>query len=253
MNTPFFRRRTIVIFCRSSVPSSTTWSTNALKTFTMTSTFNVWLSCRDDCCGQSTINCSFSSSDNWKRRIDRWIWYKSDVWHERSRLSPMPFISKPQMIRRMANVNWSHERFNSVCYRCLSICWVRILSQSTLWLTVARRRRTRRSTSNVNKLSLLTVTCASIAMKLIVVFSSNFIEQHISPRRIHLLRSRLYTIRDQARDWLCKCTTILDKRYVRFIVEELIAGLQRSYNIPNRRNRISMALMFTESSHSSLN
>ena len=79
---------------------------------------------------------------------------------------------------------------------------------------------------------LLTVTCALIATKLIVVFSPDFVEQHIATILLHLiglLRSRLYSIRDQARDCLSKCMTILGKRYFKFIVEELIAGLQRGY------------------------
>ena len=79
---------------------------------------------------------------------------------------------------------------------------------------------------------LLTVTCALIATKLIVVFPHEFIEQHISTILLHLislLRSRLYSIRDQARDCLCKCTTILGKRYFKYFVEEMIAGLQRGY------------------------
>ena len=79
---------------------------------------------------------------------------------------------------------------------------------------------------------LLTITCALIATKLIVVFPHDFIEQHISTILLHLitlLRSRLYSIRDQARDCLCKCVTILGKRYLKFIIEELIAGLQRGY------------------------
>ncbi|CAF1230765.1 unnamed protein product, partial [Adineta ricciae] len=79
---------------------------------------------------------------------------------------------------------------------------------------------------------LITITCSLIAMKLIVIFPSDFIEQHISTILLHLitlLRSRLYSIRDQARDCLCKCVTILGKRYLKFILEELIAGLQRGY------------------------
>jgi U3 small nucleolar RNA-associated protein 20 len=79
---------------------------------------------------------------------------------------------------------------------------------------------------------LLTITCSLIATKLIVVFSHDFIEQHISTILLHLitlLRSRLYSIRDQARDCLCKCITILGKRYFKFIIEELISGLKRGY------------------------
>lgn len=79
---------------------------------------------------------------------------------------------------------------------------------------------------------LLTVTCSLIATKLIVIFSNDFIEQHVSTILLHLitlLRSRLYSIRDQARDCLCKCVTILGKRYFKFIIEELITGLQRGY------------------------
>jgi hypothetical protein len=71
---------------------------------------------------------------------------------------------------------------------------------------------------------LLTVT------QLIVVFSPDFVEQHMySTILLHLisLRSRLDLIRVQARDCLSKCTTILGKRYFKFIIEELIAGLQR--------------------------
>jgi hypothetical protein len=41
--------------------------------------------------------------------------------------------------------------------------------------------------------------------------------------------SRLDSIRVQARDCLSKCRTILGKRYFKFIVEELIADLQRGY------------------------
>ncbi|CAF4293176.1 unnamed protein product, partial [Adineta steineri] len=46
---------------------------------------------------------------------------------------------------------------------------------------------------------------------------------------VTLLRSRIYSIRDQARDCLCKCITVFGKRYLKFIIEELIAGLQRGY------------------------
>lgn len=79
---------------------------------------------------------------------------------------------------------------------------------------------------------LLTITCSLIATKLIVNFSHDFIEKHISTILLHiiaLLRSRLYSVRDQARDCLCKCVTILGKRYFKFIVQELIAGLKRGY------------------------
>ncbi len=79
---------------------------------------------------------------------------------------------------------------------------------------------------------LLTITCSLIATKLIVIFSHDYIEQHISTILLHLitlLRSRLYSIRDQARNCLCKCITILGKRYFKYIIEELIAGLQRGY------------------------
>ncbi|CAF3023094.1 unnamed protein product [Rotaria socialis] len=79
---------------------------------------------------------------------------------------------------------------------------------------------------------LLTITCSLIATKLIVIFPNDFIEQHISTILLHLLtllRSRLYSIRDQARDCLCKCITILGKRYFKFIIEELIGGLKRGY------------------------
>ncbi|CAF3756939.1 unnamed protein product [Adineta steineri] len=79
---------------------------------------------------------------------------------------------------------------------------------------------------------LLTVTCSLIATKLIVIFPHDFIEQHISTILLHLitlLRSRIYSIRDQARDCLCKCITVFGKRYLKFIIEELIAGLQRGY------------------------
>ena len=79
---------------------------------------------------------------------------------------------------------------------------------------------------------LLTTTCSLIATKLIVTFSHDFIEKHISTILLHLialLRSRLYSVRDQARDCLCKCVTILGKRYLKFIIEELIAGLKRGY------------------------
>ncbi|CAF4957017.1 unnamed protein product, partial [Rotaria sp. Silwood1] len=79
---------------------------------------------------------------------------------------------------------------------------------------------------------LLTITCSLIATKLIRIFSNDFIEQHISTILLHLLtllRSRLYSIRDQARDCLCKCIIILGKRYFKFIIEELISGLQRGY------------------------
>ena len=79
---------------------------------------------------------------------------------------------------------------------------------------------------------LLTITCSLIATKLIVVFPSDFIEEHISTILLHLitlLRSRLYSTRDQARDCLCKCITIVGKRYFKFIIQELIAGLQRGY------------------------
>ena len=79
---------------------------------------------------------------------------------------------------------------------------------------------------------LLTVTCSLIATKLIVVFSSEFIEQHVSSILLHLialLRSRLYSIRDQARDCLCKVVTILGKRYFKYVIDELVAGLQRGY------------------------
>ena len=79
---------------------------------------------------------------------------------------------------------------------------------------------------------LLTITCSLIATKLIVVFPHEFIEQYISTILLHLitlLRSRLYSIRDQARDCLCKCISILGKRYLKFILDELITGLQRGY------------------------
>lgn len=79
---------------------------------------------------------------------------------------------------------------------------------------------------------LLTITCSLIATKLIVIFPHEFIEQHISTILLHLitlLRSRLYSIRDQARDCLCKSIIILGKRYFKFIIEELIAGLKRGY------------------------
>jgi len=79
---------------------------------------------------------------------------------------------------------------------------------------------------------LLTITCSLIATKLIAVFPHDFIEQRISTILLHLitlLRSRIYSIRDQARDCLCKCITILGKRYFKFIIEELISGLQRGY------------------------
>mgnify|MGYP001035427567 FL=1 len=79
---------------------------------------------------------------------------------------------------------------------------------------------------------LLTVTCALISIKLLAIFPSEYIEQHLSTVILHLitlLRSRIYSIRDQARDCLCKCITILGKRYLKFILEEIIAGLQRGY------------------------
>ena len=79
---------------------------------------------------------------------------------------------------------------------------------------------------------LLTITCSLIATKLLVLFPNQFIEQHISTILLHLislLRSRIYSIRDQARDCLCKCVQILGKRYFKYLVEELIAGLQRGY------------------------
>ena len=79
---------------------------------------------------------------------------------------------------------------------------------------------------------LLTITCSLIATKLIVIFPNDFIEQHLSTILLHLialLRSRLYSIRDQARDCLCKCIATLGKRYFKFIIKELIAGLQRGY------------------------
>ncbi|CAF1538026.1 unnamed protein product, partial [Rotaria sordida] len=79
---------------------------------------------------------------------------------------------------------------------------------------------------------LLTITCSLIATKLIIIFSHDFIEQHISTILLHLLtllRSRIYSIRDQGRDCLCKCIIIFGKRYFKFIIEELIAGLQRGY------------------------
>jgi hypothetical protein len=74
--------------------------------------------------------------------------------------------------------------------------------------------------------------CVDRHETMIVVFSPDFVEQHISTILLHLislLRSRLDSIRDQARDCLFKCMTILGKRYFKFIVEELIAGLQRGY------------------------
>jgi hypothetical protein len=79
---------------------------------------------------------------------------------------------------------------------------------------------------------LLTITCSLIATKLIIPFPHDFVEQHISTILLHLitlLRSRLYSTRDQARDCLCKCLTILGKRYFKFLIEELISGLQRGY------------------------
>ena len=79
---------------------------------------------------------------------------------------------------------------------------------------------------------LLTITCSLIATKLLVIFPHEYLEQHISTILLHLitlLRSRLYSIRDQARDCLCKCITILGKRYLKYLLEELIAGLQRGY------------------------
>lgn len=82
------------------------------------------------------------------------------------------------------------------------------------------------------QLVLVVVTCSIIATKLIVHFPNEFIEQHISTIILHiagLLRSRLYSIRDQARDSLSKCVAIFGKRYFKFIVDELIGLLQRGY------------------------
>ena len=79
---------------------------------------------------------------------------------------------------------------------------------------------------------LLTVTCALIATKLLVVFSPDYVKQHISTilrHLISLLRSRLYSIRDQARDCLYRCTSILGKRFFNYFVEEMIAGLHQGY------------------------
>lgn len=47
------------------------------------------------------------------------------------RLSPIHFISKSLMIRKMEKINESVERFNSVSDQWFSICWSRVLSQST--------------------------------------------------------------------------------------------------------------------------
>ena len=72
---------------------------------------------------------------------------------------------------------------------------------------------------------LLTITCALIATKLIVVFSPDFLEQHIATILLHLielLRSRLYLIRDQARNCLSKCMTILGERYFKFILKMFV-------------------------------
>jgi hypothetical protein len=75
---------------------------------------------------------------------------------------------------------------------------------------VEQRRRTTTSTIDDQRQQavLLTITCILIVTKLIVVFSSDFIEHHLSTNR-----SRLYSMRNQARD-------CLSKRHLKFIVED---------------------------------
>jgi len=79
---------------------------------------------------------------------------------------------------------------------------------------------------------LLTTTCSLISSKILVTFDSNFVEKHISTIVLHLinlLRSRIYSIRDQTRETLCKILIIFGDRYLKFFVEELIGGLKRGF------------------------
>ena len=112
----FVRRRSMIIFCQSSVHSSIIWSTNVLNIFTMTSCgFNFWLSSLDGCIGPSTINwlvfilSTIQSSEaqlefSWKVMFDS----------QQSRLRSMRLIFKSRMIQTMEVLDESLERFNNI-------------------------------------------------------------------------------------------------------------------------------------------
>ena len=170
--------------------------------------FNVSPSCFDDCSAISTISCSFLSFDSWKQRIERWLWCRRDDLNN----------GEGQQITR------------AIQQRLLSIYWLGSLSPSAHW------PNSRTATTNAT-----TDDQRQQAVPLIVVVAADFVEQHIPTTLLHLislLRSRLYSIRDQAHDCLSKCMTILGKRCFKFIVEELIADIQRDYRHSVRRHTI---------------
>ncbi|CAF0872294.1 unnamed protein product, partial [Didymodactylos carnosus] len=79
---------------------------------------------------------------------------------------------------------------------------------------------------------LVTTTCSLISIKILSYFPSVYIEQYLSTILLHLiqlLRSRLYSIREQARDYLIKCIRILGKRYLKYIIQEICENLKRGY------------------------
>ena len=128
----------------------------------------------------------------------------------------MPFIFKSRMIPTREKVNESQEQFNSVYCRGFSIDTLSNSGTARKNTTIDEKRQ---------QAVLLTVTCALTATKLIVVFSPDFVEQHIATISLHLiglLRSGLYLIRDQACDCLSKCMTILGKRYFKFILRVFV-------------------------------
>lgn len=132
--------------------------------------------------------------------------------------------------------NNENERIGKNIQQRLLPMIINLLSENSFSIDSLTKNGISTKTSSIDdqrqQAVLLTITTSLIAIKLIVIFPHEFIEQHISTILLHLitlLRSRIYSIRDQARDCLCKCITILGKRYFKFIIEELISNLQRGY------------------------